>query len=44
MDADFSHNPKDLVRLYDKCVQEGADLSIGSRYSNGVNVVNWLMK
>ena len=44
MDADFSHNPKDLVRLYDKCVQEGADVSIGSRYSNGVNVVNWPMK
>lgn len=44
MDADFSHNPKDLVRLYDKCVKEGADLSIGSRYSQGVNVVNWPMK
>jgi len=44
MDADFSHNPKDLVRLYDKCVKEGADVSIGSRYSNGVNVVNWPMK
>ena len=44
MDADFSHNPKDLVRLYDKCVKEGADVSIGSRYSQGVNVVNWPMK
>jgi dolichol-phosphate mannosyltransferase len=44
MDADFSHNPKDLIRLYNKCVDEGADLSIGSRYSQGVNVVNWPMK
>lgn len=44
MDADFSHNPNDLVRLYRKCVDEGADLSIGSRYSQGVNVVNWPMK
>lgn len=44
MDADFSHNPKDLVRLYNKCVEEGADVSIGSRYSKGVNVVNWPMK
>jgi len=44
MDADFSHNPKDLVRLYRKCVDEGAELSIGSRYSQGVNVVNWPMK
>jgi dolichol-phosphate mannosyltransferase len=44
MDADFSHNPKDLVRLYNKCANEGADLSIGSRYSQGVNVVNWPMK
>jgi dolichol-phosphate mannosyltransferase len=44
MDADFSHNPKDLVRLYNACVKEGADLSIGSRYSKGVNVVNWPMK
>jgi dolichol-phosphate mannosyltransferase len=41
MDADFSHDPKDLVRLYDACVKEGADLSIGSRYATGVNVVNW---
>ena len=44
MDADFSHNPKDLVRLYEACVKEGADVSIGSRYSKGVNVVNWPMK
>ena len=40
MDADFSHNPKDLMYLYEACLQ-GADLSIGSRYSKGVNVVNW---
>ncbi|CAM3586891.1 polyprenol monophosphomannose synthase [Flavobacterium gelidilacus] len=40
MDADFSHNPKDLVHLYQACV-DGADMSIGSRYSKGVNVVNW---
>ena len=44
MDADFSHNPKDLVRLYRKCAREGADVSIGSRYSRGVNVVNWPMR
>ena len=44
MDADFSHNPKDLVRLYNACAVDGADLSIGSRYSQGVNVVNWPMK
>ena len=44
MDADFSHNPEDLVRLYDKCVRDGADASIGSRYSKGVNVVNWPMR
>lgn len=41
MDADFSHNPKDLVRLYRTCVNEGYDLAIGSRYIQGVNVVNW---
>jgi dolichol-phosphate mannosyltransferase len=41
MDADFSHNPDDLVRLYRACAEEGADLSIGSRYITGVNVVNW---
>lgn len=44
MDADFSHNPKDLIRLYNACAKDGADLSIGSRYSQGVNVVNWPMK
>jgi len=44
MDADFSHDPKDLVRLYNACAKDGADLSIGSRYSKGVNVVNWPMK
>ena len=44
MDADFSHNPKDLERLYNECIDTGADISIGSRYSNGVNVVNWPMK
>lgn len=44
MDADFSHNPEDLERLYDACAINGADLSIGSRYSKGVNVVNWPMK
>lgn len=42
MDADFSHNPHDLVRLYEACAG-GADLSIGSRYVTGVNVVNWPM-
>ncbi|MDD3431275.1 MAG: polyprenol monophosphomannose synthase [Bacteroidales bacterium] len=42
MDADFSHNPKDLLRLYQACSKEGADLAIGSRYINRlVNVVNW---
>lgn len=41
MDADFSHNPKDLERLYAECKDENADLSIGSRYVTGVNVVNW---
>ncbi|WP_348705602.1 polyprenol monophosphomannose synthase [Tenacibaculum sp. 190524A02b] len=43
MDADFSHNPNDLVRLYKACANEGADVSVGSRYSVGVNVVNWPM-
>ena len=43
MDADFSHNPDDLVKLYNACAVEGADLSIGSRYIKGVNVVNWPM-
>jgi dolichol-phosphate mannosyltransferase len=41
MDADFSHNPGDLVRLYKACSEDGADLAIGSRYIKGVNVVNW---
>ncbi|MDR1722504.1 MAG: polyprenol monophosphomannose synthase [Tannerella sp.] len=41
MDADFSHNPADLPRLYDACAVQGADVAIGSRYCNGVNVVNW---
>lgn len=43
MDADFSHNPKDLIKLYKACNEDGYDLAIGSRYSNGVNVVNWPM-
>lgn len=43
MDADFSHNPQDLPRLYQACHDQGADLSIGSRYVSGVNVVNWPM-
>ena len=43
MDADFSHNPADLPRLYKACSEEGADVSIGSRYVSGVNVVNWPM-
>ncbi|MDX1629111.1 MAG: polyprenol monophosphomannose synthase [Fulvivirga sp.] len=43
MDADFSHNPKDLVRLYKACAEENYDLAIGSRYISGVNVVNWPM-
>ncbi len=45
MDADFSHNPKDLIRLYDACYIDKADVSVGSRYvNNQVNVVNWNMK
>ncbi|MCD8081247.1 MAG: polyprenol monophosphomannose synthase [Bacteroides sp.] len=43
MDADFSHNPHDLPRLYNACAHDGADLAIGSRYVSGVNVVNWPM-
>ena len=43
MDADFSHNPNDLIRLHDSCVQEEYDVSVGSRYVKGVNVVNWPM-
>ncbi len=45
MDADFSHNPKDLIRLYNACHIDGADVSVGSRYvGNKVNVVNWDIK
>ena len=43
MDADFSHDPKDLPRLYKACAEEGYDVAIGSRYVSGVNVVNWPM-
>ncbi|MCC7331704.1 MAG: polyprenol monophosphomannose synthase [Flavobacteriales bacterium] len=43
MDCDFSHNPEDLMKLYDACSNNGADLAIGSRYIKGVNVVNWPM-
>ena len=43
MDADFSHNPDDLLKLYNACSAEGADVAIGSRYVSGVNVVNWPM-
>ncbi len=43
MDADFSHNPQDLMKLYDACANGGADVAIGSRYVTGVNVVNWPM-
>ncbi len=43
MDADFSHNPEDLIRLYNACANEGGDMAIGSRYIKGVNVVNWPM-
>ena len=44
MDADFSHNPDDLIRLRRACAEENADVAVGSRYVNGVNVVNWPMK
>ncbi|MBQ3676930.1 MAG: polyprenol monophosphomannose synthase [Bacteroidales bacterium] len=44
MDADFSHNPDDLIRLYNACALDGADAAVGSRYVTGVNVVNWPMK
>ena len=44
MDADFSHNPDDLPRLYHQCRDHGADIAIGSRYVSGVNVVNWPMR
>jgi len=43
MDADFSHNPNDLIKLYNACYLDGADVAIGSRYIDGVNVVNWPM-
>jgi len=43
MDADFSHDPNDLLRLYDTCQEKNNDLAIGSRYTNGVNIVNWPM-
>ena len=43
MDADFSHNPQDLPRLYKVCAEDGSDVAIGSRYVSGVNVVNWPM-
>lgn len=43
MDADFSHNPKDLERLYEACAIQGADLAVGSRYVRGINVINWPM-
>ncbi len=43
MDADFSHNPDDLSRLYEACAEKGGDVAIGSRYIKGVNVVNWPM-
>lgn len=44
MDADFSHNPSDLLRLYQECKDNGADVAIGSRYIRGVNVVNWPLR
>lgn len=43
MDADFSHDPSDLIKLYNACHVDGADISIGSRYVKGINVVNWPM-
>ncbi|TAE75676.1 MAG: polyprenol monophosphomannose synthase [Bacteroidetes bacterium] len=43
MDADFSHNPQDLIKLYHACTEENFDVAIGSRYIQGVNVVNWPM-
>lgn len=44
MDADFSHDPDDLIRLHAACADGGADLAVGSRYISGVNVVNWPMR
>lgn len=43
MDADFSHNPEDLIKLHEACSDKGGDMAIGSRYVSGVNVVNWPM-
>ncbi|MBP5538744.1 MAG: polyprenol monophosphomannose synthase, partial [Bacteroidales bacterium] len=43
MDADFSHNPDDLLRLHAACAEQGADLAVGSRYCHGVSVVDWPM-
>lgn len=43
MDADFSHNPDDLIRLYDACANDGGEMAIGSRYVSGVNIINWPM-
>ncbi|MDE6308965.1 MAG: glycosyltransferase, partial [Muribaculaceae bacterium] len=43
MDADFSHNPNDLLKLYKAVAHDGADVAVGSRYVSGVNVVNWPM-
>ncbi len=43
MDADFSHNPNDLLRLFDACSNNGSDVAIGSRYVKGVSIVNWPM-
>ncbi len=44
MDCDFSHNPEDLIRLYHSCANDGADVSIGSRYCKGGKVKNWPFK
>ena len=44
MDADFSHNPDDLIPLYNACAEGGADLAIGSRYISGINVINWPLR
>jgi dolichol-phosphate mannosyltransferase len=44
MDADFSHNPEDLLRLKETCKHQGVDLAIGSRYISGINVINWPLK
>ncbi|MEI6678721.1 MAG: polyprenol monophosphomannose synthase [Mariniphaga sp.] len=44
MDADFSHNPDDLLKLHEACLNQGVDLAIGSRYISGINVINWPLK